>query len=68
MDKTCSLSLLGMCSVAMVQTALASPDDLCPWESAPVVTQTAYDVQPRSVVLLVRALDWPGQSSESFRL
>jgi glycogen operon protein len=36
-----------------IDTALASPDDVCPWESAPVVRQGAYDVQPRSVVLLM---------------
>jgi isoamylase len=36
-----------------IDTALASPDDVCPWECAPVVRQATYDVQPRSVVLLV---------------
>ncbi|WP_337287749.1 glycogen debranching protein GlgX [Candidatus Methylomirabilis sp.] len=39
-----------------VDTALASPDDICPWEKAPLVAQTTYVVQPRSVVLLALAL------------
>jgi isoamylase len=39
-----------------IDTALASPDDVCPWECAPVVRQATYDVQPRSVVLLVLPL------------
>jgi glycogen operon protein len=40
-----------------IDTALDSPDDICPWEIAPVVTEAAYEVQPRSVVLLVLALE-----------
>jgi glycogen operon protein len=40
-----------------VDTALASPDDFCPWETAPFVEQAAYVVQPRSVVILVRPLE-----------
>jgi glycogen operon protein len=39
-----------------IDTALESPDDICPWESASVVTQATYLVQPRSVVLLALAL------------
>jgi len=39
-----------------IDTALASPDDVCPWECAPVVRQGTYDVQSRSVVLLVLPL------------
>jgi isoamylase len=39
-----------------IDTALEAPDDICPWESAPVVRQPTYEVQPRSVVLLVLAL------------
>ena len=42
-----------------IDTALASPDDICPWECAPAVTQATYDVQPRSVVFLIRALEEP---------
>jgi glycogen operon protein len=40
-----------------IDTALDSPDDVRPWETAPVVTQATYVVQPRSVVLLVLALE-----------
>jgi isoamylase len=39
-----------------IDTALPSPDDVCPWDSAPVVRQGSYDVQPRSVVLLLLPL------------
>jgi glycogen operon protein len=38
-----------------VDTALASPDDICPWEEAPAVPAAAYRVQPRSIVLLALA-------------
>jgi isoamylase len=40
-----------------IDTALDSPDDICPWETAPVVTQATYVTQPRSVVLLALALE-----------
>jgi isoamylase len=40
-----------------IDTALDSPDDMRPWESAPVVRQATYEVQPRSVVFLARALE-----------
>ena len=40
-----------------IDTALKSPDDICPWEDAPVVRQATYVVQPRSVVLLALALE-----------
>ena len=40
-----------------IDTALDSPDDICPWESAPVVRQAPYVAQPRSVVLLALALE-----------
>jgi isoamylase len=39
-----------------VDTALASPDDFCPWETAPFVEQPLYVVQPRSVVVLMLSL------------
>jgi glycogen operon protein len=39
-----------------VDTALASPDDFSPWDKAPLVEQTTYLVQPRSVVVLVLPL------------
>ena len=40
-----------------IDTALPSPDDILPWEDAPVVKETSYLVQPRSIVLLALALD-----------
>jgi isoamylase len=40
-----------------IDTALDSPDDICTWESAPIVAQEACEVQPRSVALLVLALE-----------
>jgi glycogen operon protein len=49
-----------------IDTALDSPDDICPWECAPAVTQATYEVQPRSVVFLVRALKEPQPFSPSF--
>jgi glycogen operon protein len=39
-----------------IDTALESPDDIYPWDKAPLVAQTIYVVQPRSVVLLALAL------------
>jgi glycogen operon protein len=39
-----------------IDTALDSPDDICPWECAPVISQATYEAQPRSVVLLVTTL------------
>jgi len=42
-----------------IDTGLESPDDICPWETAPVVSQATYVVQPRSVVLLALALEGP---------
>jgi isoamylase len=40
-----------------IDTALNSPDDIYPWEDAPVLTQATYVVQPRSIVLLALALE-----------
>ncbi|MBS0522239.1 MAG: glycogen debranching protein GlgX, partial [Proteobacteria bacterium] len=40
-----------------IDTARDTPDDICPWPAAVVVTQAKYVVQPRSVVLLALALD-----------
>jgi glycogen operon protein len=39
-----------------IDTALASPDDICRWKEAPPVESATYAAQPRSVVLVVRAL------------
>jgi isoamylase len=42
-----------------IDTALKSPDDIFPWETAAVVGQPRYVVEPRSVVLLALALEVP---------
>jgi glycogen operon protein len=42
-----------------IDTALASPDDILPWEDAPVVASATYVAQPRSIVLLERRLEQP---------
>ena len=48
-----------------IDTALDSPDDICPWETAPVVRRATYVAQPRSVVLLALALEGsPGSVPE----
>ena len=39
-----------------IDTALESPHDIEPWQSAPSVDQATYEVQPRSVVLVALAL------------
>jgi isoamylase len=39
-----------------IDTALASPHDINHWDTAPPVRTTTYVVQPRSVVVLARAL------------
>jgi glycogen operon protein len=39
-----------------IDTFLDSPDDLCDWASAPVLTGANYLVQPRSVVVLLARL------------
>ena len=41
--------------VIVIDTALESPDDFCPWNEAPVVEGSTYPAQPRSVVLLLAA-------------
>ncbi|MGB7947104.1 MAG: glycogen debranching protein GlgX [Candidatus Binatia bacterium] len=43
-----------------VDTALPSPDDFRPWESAPFVEQATYMLQPRSVVGLMLPLETAG--------
>jgi glycogen operon protein len=40
-----------------VDTALTPPDDFTPWDVAPRVTTATYVVQPRSIALLIRALE-----------
>jgi glycogen operon protein len=37
-----------------IDTARASPDDIFPWDTAPVADQATYVVQPRSVALLAQ--------------
>ena len=39
-----------------VDTARASPDDFYPWQTAPIVEQATYVVQPRSVVFFILPL------------
>jgi glycogen operon protein len=36
-----------------IDTAMDSPDDICSWDEAPAIRQTAYTVQPRSMTVLV---------------
>ena len=37
-----------------IDTALASPEDITPWQTAPAAPGAGYTVQPRSVVVLVQ--------------
>jgi glycogen operon protein len=46
-----------------VDTFLDSPDDICDWAKGPIVPDTTYLVQPRSVVLL--AAQAPGRTKRS---
>ena len=39
-----------------IDTALDSPDDIVPWETAPAVSELSYRVEAHSVVMLFRAL------------
>ena len=50
-----------------VDTALASPDDFCPWETAPFVEQASYVVQPRSLVFLVLPLQLAAEGASQAR-
>jgi hypothetical protein len=36
-----------------IDTFLPSPDDICDWEDAPILSQSRYVVEPRSLVLVV---------------
>ena len=40
-----------------MDTALDSPNDVCPWQVAPAVQPTTYLVQPRSIVILALSLE-----------
>jgi isoamylase len=40
-----------------IDTSLQSPQDICPWEHAPIVSQSKYEVAPRSIVLLVETVE-----------
>jgi glycogen operon protein len=42
-----------------IDTALASPDDICRWDDAPPLLETSYAVQPRSIVLAALRLATP---------
>jgi isoamylase len=39
-----------------IDTALDSPDDISPWDQAPVVSKSTYPVQPRSIVVLMEQI------------
>jgi glycogen operon protein len=39
-----------------IDTALPSPDDCCEWREGPLVTESTYVVQPRSVAVVALAL------------
>jgi glycogen operon protein len=45
-----------------IDTALSPPDDICHWDTAPVVSQGTYLAQPRSIVLLALALEAPPEN------
>jgi glycogen operon protein len=38
-----------------IDTALTSPDDIVPWQTAPPVSGTRYHAAPRSVVILIQS-------------
>jgi isoamylase len=40
-----------------IDTALDSPDDICPWQAATIIQTTTYVVQQRSIVLLALGLE-----------
>jgi isoamylase len=48
-----------------LDTALASPDDISHWATAPVLDQDTYVVQARSIVLLALALQGPPETSHA---
>jgi isoamylase len=48
-----------------LDTALASPDDIAPWATAPVLDQGTYVVQARSVAVLALALQGPPETSHA---
>jgi len=50
-----------------IDTALTSPDDIDSWATAPAVGATTYLVQPRSVVVLARAMDGRPRASAPAR-
>jgi glycogen operon protein len=50
-----------------IDTALSAPDDIYHWDKAPVVTQTTYAVQPRSVVIFALALQAPAEGAAKKR-
>jgi glycogen operon protein len=39
-----------------IDTALESPDDITPWQSAPLLTGSSYRAEPRSIVVLLANL------------
>jgi glycogen operon protein len=43
-----------------IDTALDSPNDICPWQTAAIIQTTTYVVQQRSIALLALGLEGPG--------
>jgi len=41
----------------VIDTAATAPNDFTPWDAAPRMTSATYEVQPRSIVLLMRSLE-----------
>jgi isoamylase len=41
----------------VIDTAVTAPNDFTPWDAAPRMTSATYEVQPRSIVLLMRSLE-----------
>jgi len=37
----------------VIDTSLTSPDDFCYWEEAPLIKESEYSVEPRSIVLAI---------------
>ena len=50
-----------------IDTALASPDDIYPWEEGPLVEQATYVAQPRSLVLVALALQGDAEGASQAR-
>jgi isoamylase len=47
-----------------VDTSLPSPQDICAWEAAQIISESTYVVVPRSIVLLIKMNSGPPQVGE----